>query len=475
MRERSSRNAMPWHLGLALLWAARLTCIFNYPLFGIVVSGPSANNFLNMSMQVTYLVVVTGIGLMALRAPRLAHAVPTKGATVALFCGVVCAECASALQGPYAIAAYVAGGLLVGAGDALFSVLWGRFFVNGKLVDAKTQMPVCLAIGVVLYFAGTLLPRPLACALLLAYPLVSGYALSRGLAPRLAPEPSFSEGAYRHAASKLWPSLICVMVCALVFGLIGQIALTAPVERGAEHIIPPMGIALAGFFSCLLAFGIRAKVTFDGVYRGVFAGASVGLFLLPFLDENYSVLFNLFVICAYYLMEIYYFYYAVEIVQRFRISTYAVYGLSHGLLCAMTLLGIFLSVSVFSDSQYGTVQLVLIAFVSAYLLGMGLLVMLRRRAVSSRDDRLAPDDRGAEKEESAADLFSRDRTFTNRETEIFALLVTGRTSTFIGNVIGLSTSTVKGHIQSIYRKCGVHNRQELIDQFEAWKESRRGA
>ena len=353
----------------------------------------------------------------------------------------------------------------------MLSVMWGRYFVGGALAAAKTQMPVCLAFGAALYFVGVLLPQPVALGMLFALPVLSAACLRKGLTVQACCDEFSSAGALRKAVGKLAPSLLCVAVCALVFGLIGQIALTAPAEQGVEHVVPPMGIAAGGFISCLLAFGIRAKVTFDMVYRGVFAVASVGLFLLPFLGENYSVVFNLFVICAYYLMEIYYFYFAVEIVQTYKIRVYAAFGLSHGVLCAMTLLGIFLSVSVFSESQYGTVQLALIAFVSAYLLGMGLLIGVRRRAISgARRGSRGGSDIPASSNLPAA--FSEEHAFSRREAEVFSFLVAGRTGTFIAEAIGLSPSTVKGHIQNIYRKCDVHNRQELIDAYERWQDVR---
>ena len=54
-----------------------------------------------------------------------------------------------------------------------------------------------------------------------------------------------------------------------------------------------------------------------------------------------------------------------------------------------------------------------------------------------------------------------------REQEVFALLVNGRDSVFIRNQLYISKNTVGTHIKSIYRKLGVHSRQELIDVFES--------
>lgn len=47
---------------------------------------------------------------------------------------------------------------------------------------------------------------------------------------------------------------------------------------------------------------------------------------------------------------------------------------------------------------------------------------------------------------------------TPRETEVLALLVTGRTTEEIGRAMGVATSTARTHIQNILIKLGVHSR-----------------
>ena len=52
---------------------------------------------------------------------------------------------------------------------------------------------------------------------------------------------------------------------------------------------------------------------------------------------------------------------------------------------------------------------------------------------------------------------------TPRETEVFTLLAQGRTRAFIQDELVLSGSTVKTHINHIYAKLDVHDRQEMMD------------
>ena len=46
---------------------------------------------------------------------------------------------------------------------------------------------------------------------------------------------------------------------------------------------------------------------------------------------------------------------------------------------------------------------------------------------------------------------------TTREKEILALIVEGKSNPEIARALIISTHTVKAHIESIYRKLGVHN------------------
>ena len=55
---------------------------------------------------------------------------------------------------------------------------------------------------------------------------------------------------------------------------------------------------------------------------------------------------------------------------------------------------------------------------------------------------------------------------SNRESEILAFALRGRTSERIAQELVISKSTVDTHLRRIYAKCGVHSRQELLDLAE---------
>jgi DNA-binding NarL/FixJ family response regulator len=54
-----------------------------------------------------------------------------------------------------------------------------------------------------------------------------------------------------------------------------------------------------------------------------------------------------------------------------------------------------------------------------------------------------------------------------RQREILPYLAKGRDAHYLENRFVISHATAKSHIYSIYRKLGVHSRQELIDLVES--------
>lgn len=60
---------------------------------------------------------------------------------------------------------------------------------------------------------------------------------------------------------------------------------------------------------------------------------------------------------------------------------------------------------------------------------------------------------------------------TEKETEVLALLLEGNTYKKIASLLYVSDSTVQSHAKSIYRKAGVHTKQELVDRAASMRES----
>lgn len=61
-------------------------------------------------------------------------------------------------------------------------------------------------------------------------------------------------------------------------------------------------------------------------------------------------------------------------------------------------------------------------------------------------------------------------SLTEKEAEVLALLLEGNTYKKIATLLYVSDSTVQSHAKSIYRKAGVHSKQELVDRATRMRE-----
>lgn len=68
--------------------------------------------------------------------------------------------------------------------------------------------------------------------------------------------------------------------------------------------------------------------------------------------------------------------------------------------------------------------------------------------------------------EEACERIARTAKLSKRESEILPLALRGRTSERMASELFITKNTVDTHLRRIYAKCGVHNRQELIDLGE---------
>ena len=64
------------------------------------------------------------------------------------------------------------------------------------------------------------------------------------------------------------------------------------------------------------------------------------------------------------------------------------------------------------------------------------------------------------------DRLARIGKLTKRESEILVLIAHGRSTPRIQEELMLSANTVNSHTRNVYRKLGIHSRQELLDMVE---------
>lgn len=67
-----------------------------------------------------------------------------------------------------------------------------------------------------------------------------------------------------------------------------------------------------------------------------------------------------------------------------------------------------------------------------------------------------------------------EKGISRREKEVVELVIQGKKSKDIAIILGVSVSTIKGHLTSIYKKTGVTSRVELVVKLAAGLQQQKG-
>lgn len=99
------------------------------------------------------------------------------------------------------------------------------------------------------------------------------------------------------------------------------------------------------------------------------------------------------------------------------------------------------------------------------LVGVSLLLLNANVWAQLRGMKVVPDAAGSDEAARLRDA-SRVYGLTQRETDMLAYLLKGRSVPYIAKADSISENTVKSHMKHLYAKLGVHSRQELIDLLD---------
>ena len=64
--------------------------------------------------------------------------------------------------------------------------------------------------------------------------------------------------------------------------------------------------------------------------------------------------------------------------------------------------------------------------------------------------------------------FGQEHELSKREVELASLAYRCYSAQKIGNLLFIAQSTVAVHLKNIYRKLGIHSREELAECIDAW-------
>lgn len=453
-------------------------------------------------LAVSLLVAALVLGVMASGGMRRARALePLSFAIVALACGTggTLLVFAGALWRMGALT--YAGSVLVGVFQGIGVVVAGCLATCQGKTNALIHLAACLPANVVFVLLGMFLQPGAAVVLCAVLPLLSALSykvfLVRGsnaslmAAAQAVPRagdtsvPAFGP-AVRH------PGYVALLLLVTVaFGLVNtNMQFAGDVSFGALSDYSSLFVraAVAAWVFCSYVF--RARQPFELLVVAV-AVMAVGLFALWLVPETgVGHLAAGTVFCAGYAMFDLLLWALLVILHRgarvsllrFVCAVYALDQLGNFLGTALGMLPMSRAAFALAQGVLGAclivLAFVLISMRSSALASLRMVVMQPEVGPAADGEACGP----AASEGPVKDAVRQQATpavdasdvralaarffLTEREADVLALLISGRSVPYISGQLTVSQNTVKTHVRHIYAKMDVHNRQELLDMFE---------
>lgn len=220
--------------------------------------------------------------------------------------------------------------------------------------------------------------------------------------------------------------------------------------------------------ACMIVLVIQAQKTndFSFLYRASFLLIMVSALFLPY-TTNQDLLYAI-TNCGAFLFKIIIMLVALELCQKFRVSSVLIFGATRTAWSLDLLLGVGLF------SGYAALTKIYPDILQALSLIFVVLIVIAYIFVFTEKDSssiLAPDSSGnSDVLQGKCTTMGAYFGLSKRELEILMLMAKGRNTPRIQEELSISINTVNSHVQHIYQKLDVHSRQDILDLLDRWSE-----
>lgn len=377
---------------------------------------------------------------------------------------------------------------LLGAGDGLLLMVWGRFCATLPL--RTTYLFVLLSYVIALVVTGS--PLSLSPWVLLVAAWASfgamPYLVGRSLAGRKISAVRPARDAALRAFGTLWRPVLLAALFALLSNFMLFVSGQQAVEAASAQLTSTL-VTLAVVLALLVPALVSTRaVNIAASYRIALPLATGGFLLLAFVWNGGGGVANSLVAMGWLIADVISWCMIAEAVRETRAPAFLLFGVGEGAISLLALLGSVLGYFFASRVGSEVVALLVLALVVVYLFSTVVLFVLKDRSLAAPGARA--DERGevpagssgavaAAAAESEPVLIVEDRVqrscaalaaraqLTPRETDVLGCLAQGRNTQYMAEHLCISENTVKSHVRNVYQKLGVHSKQDIIDIINA--------
>ncbi|MDR2106617.1 MAG: LuxR C-terminal-related transcriptional regulator [Coriobacteriales bacterium] len=378
--------------------------------------------------------------------------------------------------------------LALGLGLAVFNLAWARVFSVLGSRELYRQVIFSYLLGLVLYLLLSSLPAAVAVPFVIV--ALTGSTILLSLNPAAAEEtpeeavPGKAAGeaagdaakdgagkgataAARRVVRLLWRPILCTAAFSFMSGLMSEVSAQGHLPLGSFQQVSILASLIVVGTLLLPALFLSRQFDITGAYRIALPISAAGFMLLPFAWDTLFGLTNVLTNMGLMTVSIILWCMLATTTRQTRLSARVVFGACLALVIGARLLGKVLGFVYESHLTQSFLSLAAVALISIYLLSMVSLVLFKgqrfTRGHEAEGEGLKVVVWGKDRYRECCAQIAQAADFTPRETDVLLLLGQGRSIANISSSLFISENTAKSHIRSIYRKLGVHSKQELID------------
>ncbi|WP_139651088.1 helix-turn-helix transcriptional regulator [Raoultibacter phocaeensis] len=367
---------------------------------------------------------------------------------------------------------------LLGAGDALMLLVWGRFCGTLSLRSVYVFVLLSYLASLVVYALFVELP-PLAILAIAAVGIAAiPFLLKKSMAGRAIETAEPTNATLRNAVSLLWRPVFITATFAFVSNLTLFVSGQQSVDVEAAQWTSTAVTLLVVIAMLLPALLFPKRVDIGSAYRIALPIAAGGFLLLAFIWNTGGGVANSMVAMGWLITDVITWCIIANVVYTTKLPALILFGACEAATSLASLLGVGIGYTFAGFIETGSIAIMALALVAVYLLSTVVLFVLKDRSIagytaerSGETDALPKmEDATTTQRAAADDLFEQrcralaeQAQLTPRESDMLRCLAQGRSTQYMAERFTLSENTVKSHVRNVYQKLGVHSKQDVID------------
>lgn len=383
----------------------------------------------------------------------------------------------------------VVGSVATGVGSAILLMSFGVSFGQCDIATIVTSTALSLMVGIAVYalISNLGLLHPLGAIAVMLLPFAEFQCLNR-CSSMLIDKLTFADITLK---VKKFPFAWRVCVPSLLFGFaLGSIRGQAIADM---HLVGNVSmqilcIGMAALVACALMISVMLKQRqhLNFMFRTLLPLIAIALVIVFIMDEATVFTTFAFLLC-YLLFEGVMWVSYGDLAQRFRLTSFIVFGFGRGSLALGAMIASMLTAFVGDFGQALDSPSAMIITLACIIVGFGALPRgseIRGVVISEsespadeiRTKHAQPGEETAETKKAGwfkrkCIVIANRYLLSKKETEVLFLLAKGRNAAYIQEQLYISEGTARTHMRHIYKKLDIHTQQELIDLVDTAEEA----